>query len=66
MTDRNPDEYSTRAEVAQMLGVSTATLRNMERAGTGPKVVRFSERVALYPALDLCRYLAARSRGGVA
>lgn len=66
MSDINSKEYATRSEVAQILGVSAETLREMERRGEGPAVVRFSARKALYPNIELVKYLKARTVGGVA
>lgn len=66
MTEVNPKDFCNRAEVAELLGVSVTTLREMERKGEGPAVVRFSPRKALYPNVELVKYLKARTVGGVA
>lgn len=66
MPEVTPKDYSTRAEVADLLGVSVTTLREMERKGEGPAVVRFSERKALYPNIELVKFLKSRTVGGVA
>ncbi|WP_267356661.1 MULTISPECIES: hypothetical protein [unclassified Methylobacterium] len=59
-------DYSTHAEVADLLGVSVTTLRERERKDEGPAVVRFSERKALYPNIELVKFLKSRTVGGVA
>ncbi|MDP4021047.1 helix-turn-helix domain-containing protein [Methylobacterium sp. NEAU 140] len=64
MTEITPKGYATRSEVAQILSVSAETLREMERKGEGPPVVRFSPRKALYPNVDLVKFLKARTVGG--
>lgn len=66
MSETASKDYSTRAEVADLLGVSVTTLREMERKGEGPAVVRFSERKALYPNIELVKFLKSRTVGGVA
>ncbi|EIZ85441.1 hypothetical protein WYO_1807 [Methylobacterium sp. GXF4] len=66
MTETASKDYCTRAEVSQILGISATTLREMERKGEGPAVVRFSERKALYPNVELVKYLKSRTVGGVA
>lgn len=66
MTNINAKDFCTRAEVAELLGVSVTTLREMERNGEGPAVVRFSPRKALYSNIELVQYLKARTVGGVA
>lgn len=66
MPETPSKDYCTRAEVADLLGVSVTTLREMERKGEGPAVVRFSERKALYSNVELVKYLKARTVGGVA
>ena len=63
MAKRNPEDYFTRSEVAAKLGLNVSTLKNWERARRGPRVVRVSERVALYPKIDLESYLLVRSTG---
>lgn len=49
----------TRAEVADLLGVTEQTLRDWERAGRGPEVIRFSPKVARYPADAVKRFVMA-------
>ncbi|MHB2207766.1 helix-turn-helix transcriptional regulator [Methylobacterium sp. CM6257] len=66
MTEVSSKDFCTRAEVAELLGVSVVTLREMERKGEGPAVVRFSPRKALYSNIELVKYLKARTVGGVA
>lgn len=66
MADVDLKDYQTRAEVAQLLGISAETLRLMEQRGEGPTVVRFSPRKSLYRNTDLIRYLKARTVGGAA
>lgn len=65
MAENNIQEYMTRADVAVILGVSTDTLREMAKKGEGPPVVRFSPRKALYPVIDLVKFLKARTGGAV-
>lgn len=65
MIEVNPKDFCTRTEVAELLGVSVTTLREMERKGEGPAVVRFSARKALYSNVELVKYLEARTVGGV-
>lgn len=54
----------TRAEAAQRLGLSVGALRQMERIGVGPRVIRLSQRVARYPEHDLAEWIESRARGG--
>ena len=61
----NPQDFATRAEAARVLGVSTETLRRLERRNEGPKVVRVSPGRALYPNVDLVLYLKNQTRGSV-
>ncbi|MEG8181941.1 helix-turn-helix domain-containing protein [Nocardia terpenica] len=52
----------TPAQVAELLGVDTSTLRRWRRTEPvrGPGFIRLSERVALYPESDIETYLRAR------
>ncbi len=60
MNELSPERMRTRAEVAGLLGVSEKTLREWERAGTGPEVVRFSPKVARYPSDAVARFVQAQ------
>lgn len=60
------DEFLPRGEVADLLGLTPKTLREMERNGSGPEVVRVSPRRALYPREGILRFLQSRVRGGAA
>ncbi len=60
MTELAPERMKTRAEVADLLGVTEKTLREWERAGTGPEVVRFSKKIARYPADAVIRFAKAQ------
>lgn len=60
----NVDLGLTREEAARALKVSTETLREWERLGKGPRVVRVSERKAYYPSDALCEWINARTTCG--
>lgn len=60
MNEVPSERMRTRAEVATILGVSEQTLRDWERAGTGPQVVRFSPKVARYPSDAVARFVKTR------
>jgi predicted DNA-binding transcriptional regulator AlpA len=52
--------------VAQLLGISTRTLRNWVRRGFFPQPVRLGPtgRLLRWPPTELVRYLKARAEGG--
>ena len=54
----------TRSQAARRIGCCEATLRTIERAGTGPTVIRVSPRRVVYPLDDLERWIAARTVQG--
>lgn len=58
------DEFFPRSEVADLLGLSPKTLREMERRGAGPEVVRVSPRRAIYPREGIRRFMNSRLSGG--
>lgn len=60
MTEVPAQRMRTRSEIANLLGVSEKTLREWERTGTGPQVVRFSPKVARYPADAVSRFISTR------
>lgn len=53
MTDR----LLTREEVATLLGVTTASLRNMAYRGTGPTCIRLGHRTVRYRQVDVDRWI---------
>jgi hypothetical protein len=59
-----PDLGLPRSAAANVLGVSTETLREWERGGRGPIVIRVSDRKAFYPLEGLKRFLDSRVSGG--
>ena len=63
MAELIQERMRTRVEVADLLGVSEQTLRDWERAGRGPEVIRFSPKVARYPAAAIARFFEASNRG---
>jgi hypothetical protein len=58
-------DFLDRNAVAEALGVSVLTLRELERRGEGPPVIRISDRIARYPRAGLVDYLARRTVGEV-
>ncbi len=64
MMELPAERMKTRSEVAGLLGVTEQTLRDWERAGTGPEVVRFSPKIARYPVDALAVFI--RTRKGAA
>jgi excisionase family DNA binding protein len=55
-----PGENLTRAEAAEVLGVSARWLEKAAVTGGGPPFVRLSRRTVRYPRAELERWMAAR------
>ncbi len=61
MGEMPAERMRARSEVAGMLGVTEKTLREWERARRGTEVVRFSRKVARYPADSVSRFIASHA-----
>jgi hypothetical protein len=56
-------EFLTLDETARWLRCSTRTLQRLLETGTGPPVIRVSERRLIFRLTDVRKWLAGRTRG---
>jgi len=59
-------EHVTLTEAAEWLRCSPRTLERLIADGSGPPVIRISERRLIFRVADLRKWLAGRTRGGPA
>jgi predicted DNA-binding transcriptional regulator AlpA len=59
------DEYLTFPEVADWLRCSTRTVQRLLETGTGPPVIRLSERRLIFRKSDVRHWLARRTTGPI-
>jgi predicted DNA-binding transcriptional regulator AlpA len=58
-------EHLTLNEAAEWLRCSTRTLQRLLETGSGPPVIRLSERRLIFRLSDLRAWLAQRTRGAI-
>ena len=62
---RTASEHLTLNEAAEWLRCSTRTLQRLLETGSGPPVIRLSERRLIFRLSDLRAWLAQRTRGAI-
>jgi predicted DNA-binding transcriptional regulator AlpA len=54
----------SRSQAARRIGCCESTLRNLDKTGGGPPVVRIGPKLVRYPSDALDLWIAARTNGG--